>query len=48
MHLLKVEQFRKNGLIVFKVLHAMKNKRRDKYGDLTLKIDFSKTYDRVD
>lgn len=36
-----------NILIAFEALHTMKNKRR-KYGDLALKIDISKAYERVD
>lgn len=37
-----------NILIAFEVIHMMKNKRRGKSGDVALKIDISKAYDKVD
>lgn len=37
-----------NVLIAFEALHAMKNKRRVKSGDLALKFDIGKAYDKVD
>lgn len=37
-----------NILITFETIHAMKNKWRGKIGDVALKIDISKAYDRVD
>lgn len=37
-----------NVLIAFEVIHAMKNKWNGRRGDMALKIDISKAYDRVD
>lgn len=37
-----------NILVAFETIHAMKNKRKGKLGDVALKIDISKAYDRVD
>ncbi|KAL8465080.1 hypothetical protein ACS0TY_034540 [Phlomoides rotata] len=37
-----------NILIAFELLHSMKNKRKGKTGEMALKIDISKAYDRVD
>lgn len=37
-----------NILIAFETIHMMKNKRYGKKGDVALKIDISKAYDRVD
>lgn len=37
-----------NVLVVSEILHAMKCKRRGKQGDVALKIDISKAYDRID
>ncbi|PNX99600.1 ribonuclease H [Trifolium pratense] len=37
-----------NALVAIEVLHAMKRKTRGWRGDLALKIDISKAYDRVD
>lgn len=37
-----------NVIIAFETLHALKNRRKGKYGDVALKIDISKAYDRVD
>lgn len=37
-----------NVLVVFELLHAMKNRRSGKVGDVALKIDISKAYDKVD
>lgn len=37
-----------NILVAFELLHAMKNRRQEKVGDIALKIDISKAYDRVD
>lgn len=37
-----------NVIIAFETLHTMKNKRKGKVGDMALKIDISKAYDRVD
>lgn len=35
-------------LITFETLHAMKGRRKRKFGDVEIKIDISKAYDRVD
>lgn len=37
-----------NVLIAFDLLHSMKRKTKGKNGDVALKIDISKAYDRVD
>jgi hypothetical protein len=37
-----------NALIAIEVLHALKRKTRGRKGDLALKIDISKAYDKVD
>lgn len=37
-----------NVLIVFEVIHCMKRKTKGSSGDVALKIDVSKSYDRVD
>lgn len=37
-----------NVIIAFETLHALKNKRRGREGDVALKIDISKAYDRID
>lgn len=37
-----------NVIIAFEAIHAMKNKRMGVRGDVALKIDISKAYDRVD
>lgn len=37
-----------NVIIAYETLHALKNRRRGKHGDVALKIDISKAYDRVD
>lgn len=37
-----------NSLIAFELLHSMKKKHNRKVGDVALKIDISKAYDRVD
>ncbi|MCH93169.1 RNA-directed DNA polymerase (Reverse transcriptase), partial [Trifolium medium] len=37
-----------NALIVIEVIHALKRKTRGAKGELALKIDFSKAYDKVD
>lgn len=37
-----------NIMVAFETIHMMKNKRRGRYGDVALKIDISKAYDRVD
>lgn len=37
-----------NVLITFKTIHCMKRKTKGEVGDVALKIDISKTYDRVD
>ncbi|MCH91536.1 RNA-directed DNA polymerase (Reverse transcriptase), partial [Trifolium medium] len=37
-----------NALVAIEVIHAMKRKTRGSKGDLALKIDISKAYDRVD
>lgn len=37
-----------NILIAFETIHAMKNRRRGKVGDVALKIDISKAYDTMD
>lgn len=37
-----------NVLIAFEIIHAMKNRRSGDQGDVALKIDISKAYDRVD
>jgi hypothetical protein len=37
-----------NALIAIKIIHALTRKMRGNKGELTLKIDISKTYDRVD
>lgn len=35
-------------LITFKTLHTMKGRRKGKFRDVSIKIDISKAYDRVD
>lgn len=35
-------------IIAFEAIHAMKNRRKGGKGDMALKIDISKAYDRVD
>lgn len=37
-----------NILVVFEIIHSMKRKSRGKMGDVALKIDIKKAYDRVD
>lgn len=37
-----------NAILAVEVLHAMKTKRRGVKGDMALKIDINKAYDRVD
>lgn len=37
-----------NVIIAFEAIHAMKNRRKGGKGDMALKIDISKAYDRVD
>ncbi|GAU19619.1 hypothetical protein TSUD_383140, partial [Trifolium subterraneum] len=37
-----------NALIATEVIHALKRKTKGRKGELTLKIDISKTYDKVD
>lgn len=37
-----------NIRIAFEVIHMMKNKQRGNMGDVALKIDISKAYNRVD
>lgn len=37
-----------NVLLAFEVLHSMKRNTRKKWGDVALKIDISKAYDRLD
>lgn len=37
-----------NVLVAFKILHHMKRKHNEKEGEVTLKLDISKAYDRVD
>jgi hypothetical protein len=37
-----------NALIAIEVIHALKRKTRGCKGDLALKIDISKAYDKVD
>ncbi|KAK2365796.1 hypothetical protein QL285_079253 [Trifolium repens] len=37
-----------NALVATEIIHAMKRKTRGRKGDLALKIDISKAYDRVD
>lgn len=35
-------------LITFEIIHAMRNRRHGRRGDMAMKIDISKAYDRVD
>ncbi|KAL8114291.1 hypothetical protein AgCh_021226 [Apium graveolens] len=37
-----------NFLVAFEVIHHMRNKKRGQDGEITLKLDVSKAYDRVD
>lgn len=37
-----------NTNVAFKVLHRMRNKRTRKKGRMTIKLDISKAYDRVE
>jgi hypothetical protein len=37
-----------NALIAIEIIHALKRKTRGSKGDLALKIDISKAYDKVD
>ena len=37
-----------NILVAFETLHHLKNKRKGKTGFMTLKLDMSKAYDRVE
>lgn len=37
-----------NVLIAFETIHSMKRRNKGKFGDVALKIDISKAYDRVD
>lgn len=37
-----------NVLIASEIMHYMKNKRKGKKGEVALKLDISKAYDRVD
>jgi len=37
-----------NILVAFETLHHLKNKRKGKLGFIALKLDMSKTYDRVE
>jgi hypothetical protein len=37
-----------NALIAMEVIHALKRKTKGMKGELTLKIDISKTYDKID
>lgn len=37
-----------NVIIAFEALHSMKRKTRGNFGEMALKIDISKAYDRVD
>lgn len=35
-------------MVAFEAIHSMKRKSRGRYGDIAMKIDISKAYDRVD
>lgn len=37
-----------NTTVAFKVLHKMQNKRTGKEGQMAIKLDISKAYDRVE
>lgn len=37
-----------NVLVAFKIIHHMNRKRGGKEGEVALKLDISKAYDRVD
>jgi hypothetical protein len=37
-----------NALIAIEVIHSLRRKTRGRKGELTLKIDISKAYDKVD
>ena len=37
-----------NTIIAFEILHRMRNKRRGKKGQMTIKLDISKAYNRVE
>ena len=37
-----------NVLVVFETMHHISRKKRDKLGDITIKLDMSKAYDRVE
>ena len=37
-----------NTIVAFEVLHRMRNKRRGKKGQMAVKLDISKVYDRVE
>lgn len=37
-----------NFIVAFEVIHHMRNKRRGQEGEIALKLDISKAYDRVD
>lgn len=37
-----------NFLVAFEVIHHMRNKKRGQIGEIDLKLDVSKPYDRVD
>ena len=37
-----------NVLVVFETMHHISRKKRDKLGEITIKLDMSKAYDRVE
>lgn len=37
-----------NILLAFEIIHSMKRKRKKKVGDVALKIDFRKAYDKIE
>ena len=37
-----------NSSVAYEMLHRMRNRRRGKVGQMAVKLDFSKAYDRVD
>ena len=37
-----------NTTVAFELLHKMRNKRKGKRGQMAVKLDFSKAYDRVE
>ena len=37
-----------NTIVAFEMIHRMRNRRKGKIGHMTVKLDISKAYDRVE